>query len=67
MERNSEVQVYAQIAEAVRDELIRAAIEGYEAGALDGLCASGATEAAISAMRRVDLSAIVKRLMHHEE
>ena len=57
-------QVYCRIAEAVRDELIRAAIDGFEVGALDGLCAAGTKEAAIAAMQRIDIPALVKELMN---
>ena len=60
-----EEQVYCRFAEAVRDELIRAAVEGFEMGALDGLCPAGTMEAALAAMRRVDVPAIVKRVLHH--
>ncbi|HET7600316.1 MAG TPA: hypothetical protein VFK09_08480 [Gemmatimonadales bacterium] len=44
-------------AERVRAALIQAAIEGYEAAATSGLCCEGAWEAAVSAMRRLDLTA----------
>ena len=65
MGKFEEEQIYSRFAEAVRDELIRAAIEGFEAGALDGLCPAGTMEAAISAMRRVDVPAIVKRVLNN--
>lgn len=63
MEKSEDEKMYSLIAESVRAELIRAAIEGYEGGATDGLCPSGATEAAIAAMQRVDLSTIIKRVL----
>jgi hypothetical protein len=44
-------------AERLRTALIRAALDGYEQAALSGLCCEGAWEAAISAMRRLDLRA----------
>ena len=43
--------------ERIRDALIRAALDGYEQAAISGLCEEGRWEAAISAMRRLDLAA----------
>ncbi len=42
-------------AEQIRDALIQAALDGYEQAAISGLCEEGRWEAAISAMRRLDL------------
>jgi len=42
-------------AELVRAALIQAALDGYEQAAMSGLCDEGAWEAAISAMRSLDL------------
>jgi hypothetical protein len=47
-----------QMAERIRDALIRAALDGYEQAAIGGLCEEGRWEAAISAMRRLDLSVL---------
>jgi hypothetical protein len=44
--------------ELLRQALIAAAVQGYEQAALSGLCAEGAWEAAVSAMRALDLDAI---------
>jgi hypothetical protein len=44
-------------AERIRAALIRAALDGYEQAGLSGLCEEGRWEAAISAMRRLDLGA----------
>ncbi|HEX5574492.1 MAG TPA: hypothetical protein VFX42_01360 [Gemmatimonadales bacterium] len=44
-------------AERIRAALIRAALDGYEQAALSGLCCEGAWEAAVSAMRRLELRA----------
>jgi hypothetical protein len=41
--------------ERIRAALIQAALDGYEQAAMSGLCCEGAWEAAISAIRRVDL------------
>lgn len=43
------------LAERVRDLCIQAAIDGYERAAIAGLCREGAWEAAISAIRTLDL------------
>jgi len=48
-----------QIAEAVRQACIRAALEGYERAALDGLCHEGAWEAAVDAIRAMDVDAVL--------
>jgi hypothetical protein len=42
-------------AEQIRAALIQAALDGYERAAMSGLCCEGAWEAAVSAMRQVDL------------
>jgi hypothetical protein len=44
------------LAERVRNLLIRTALAAYEDAAMQGLCCEGAWEAAMSALRRVDLS-----------
>jgi hypothetical protein len=48
------------ITEAVRSALIRAAEAAYEDAGIQGLCAEGRWEAAVSAMRRVDVQAIAR-------
>ena len=45
-----------RMAERVRADLIRAALVAYEDAALRGLCAEGAWEAAVGAMRKLELS-----------
>ncbi len=49
-----------QVAEAVRAACVRAALEGYEQAGMDGLCHEGAWEAAVDAIRALDLNAIVR-------
>lgn len=49
------------LAEAVRAACIQAAIEGYENASVSGLCGEGAFEAAVSAIRMVDLDALGAR------
>ncbi len=48
----------ADLANAVREACIRAAIEGYRDAAISGLCAEGAFEAAVSAMQMLDLDTL---------
>lgn len=47
-------------AEAVRRALIDAAEAAYEDAGVQGLCAEGRWEAAVSAMRRADLNAVAR-------
>ncbi|HEU4329385.1 MAG TPA: hypothetical protein VFS21_39980 [Roseiflexaceae bacterium] len=47
------------LAEAVRAACLRAAAEGYERAAVDGLCAEGAWEAALEAVRAIDLGRLL--------
>ena len=51
-----------RMAEAVRGACIRAALEGYERAALDGLCHEGAWEAAVDAIRALDVNSIIQKL-----
>lgn len=48
------------LAERVRDACIDAALAGYEDAAMSGLCHEGAWEAAISAIRRLDLPLVTE-------
>lgn len=48
-----------ELAEQVREACVRAALEGYEDAAIAGLCDEGAQEAAISAIRRLDLHVVL--------
>ncbi len=47
------------LAETVRVACIQAALEAYEEGGVRGLCAEGRWEYAISAMRQLDLAAVL--------
>ncbi len=49
-----------QLADAVREACIRAWREGYEEAGMSGLCAEGALEAALSAVQRLDIDAVVE-------
>jgi hypothetical protein len=48
------------LAERLRHLLVQTALSAYEDAALRGLCSEGAWEAAVSALRQVDLSAALK-------
>ena len=52
----------AQIAEIVRVACLRAAQQGYERAAADGLCDEGALEVALDAIRSLDLDKILREL-----
>jgi hypothetical protein len=49
-----------EIAQVVKDACIHAAREGYESAAISGLCCEGALEAAVSAVRMLDLETVLK-------
>jgi hypothetical protein len=51
-----------QIAETIRAACERAAQEGYERAAADGLCDEGALEVALDAIRSLDLAQILSEL-----
>lgn len=48
-----------QIALAIRNACIRAALDGYEQAQIAGLCQEGAWECAVDAMRRLDLTTLL--------
>lgn len=48
-----------RLAMTIRDACAKAALEGYEQAATDGLCHEGAFEAAVDAIRSLDLEAIL--------
>ena len=50
-----------RVAELVRVACLRAALEGYERAASDGLCPEGALEVALDAIRRLDLAEVLGR------
>lgn len=52
-------QARLQLAERIREACIAAALNGYEDAAMSGLCSEGALEVAISAMRRIDIPALL--------
>ena len=48
------------VAEGVRNACVRAALESYERASLSGLCHEGAWEAAIDAVRQLDIEALLE-------
>jgi len=48
-----------ELAEQVRAALVEAALSAYEDAGVRGLCAEGAWEVAVGAMRALDLSRVV--------
>jgi hypothetical protein len=50
-----------ELADAIRRALIDAAEAAYEDAGMQGLCAEGRWEAAVSAMRRVDIAAVARK------
>lgn len=49
---------HREVAEAVREACLDAALSAYEDARIAGLCHEGAWEAAVSAVRRLDLERI---------
>ena len=49
-----------QLAAAVRNACVLAALDGYERAQIAGLCQEGAWECAVDAMRMLDLKAILR-------
>lgn len=52
-------EMRVEAAAAVRAACVRTALDAYENARMDGLCHEGAWEAAVSAMRMLDLDKIV--------
>ena len=49
-----------QLAAAVRNACVKAALDGYEQAQIAGLCQEGAWECAVDAMRRIDLRTMLQ-------
>lgn len=52
---------HQEIARRARDECIQAALSAYQDASISGLCAEGAFEAAVSAMRMLDAEQLAER------
>ncbi len=51
-----------ELAEAVREACLRAALDAFEAASMSGLCCTGAWECAVGAVRTLDLDAVLTAL-----
>jgi hypothetical protein len=51
-----------QMAEVIRAACVRAAQQGYERAAADGLCDEGALEVALEAIRSLDVEGLLREL-----
>ncbi len=63
MDENTRIEA-RRMAEAVRSACIAAALNGYENAAISGLCHEGAWEAAIGAMRMLDVEKLLKETLN---
>ena len=63
MDENTRIEA-RRMAEAVRSACIAAALNGYENAAISGLCHEGAWEAAIGAMRMLDVEKLLKETLY---
>jgi hypothetical protein len=52
-----------EVAEAVRNACLEAALKAYEEASISGLCHEGAWECAVGAIRDVDLDDAVRKVM----
>ncbi len=52
-------QIQRELAEKVRQACVQAAIAGFEQARLDGLCAEGAVETAVSAIQNLNLEKLL--------
>lgn len=55
-----------EVAAAVREACVEAALAAYENARMDGLCRDGAWEAAVSALRMLDVDRIVAQMSDNE-
>jgi hypothetical protein len=60
METRTDQVELRRVAEKVRVACVAAALDGYEQASMDGLCHAGAWEAAIDAIRALDLDALLQ-------
>lgn len=54
------------VADAVRSECLRLAVEGYERAGWSGLCEAGRWEMVADAIRSLDVDAIVNRMLQSD-
>jgi len=56
-----------ELARQVREQCIQTALSAYENASISGLCAEGAFEAAVSAMRMIDVDALAEEAADADE
>lgn len=61
MTRTDSTNQERNLAEAVRDACLRAALAAYEDASIRGVCHEGAWECAVGAVRSLDVDALVGR------
>lgn len=52
----------SQLAEKIRQACVQTALTAYEDARMDGLCAEGAWENAMSALQQMDITTLVRQL-----
>ena len=52
------------LAKRIRDACLQAALQAYEDAGIQGLCAEGCWEAAICALKTVELAPLLRELKH---
>jgi hypothetical protein len=52
------------LAKRIRDTCIEAVLQAYEDAGMQGLCAEGRWEAAVDALRTVELAPLLRELKH---
>ena len=52
----------ADLAKRIRDTCIEAVLQAYEDAGIQGLCAEGRWEAAVGALRKVELAPLLREL-----
>ena len=55
------------LAKRIRDRCIEAALQAYEDAGIQGLCAEGRWEAAVSALRTVELAPLLRELKARQQ
>lgn len=55
-------QATVDLASAIRDACVKAALDAYENARMDGLCHDGAWEVAVGAMRALNVTRVVRNL-----
>jgi hypothetical protein len=53
------------LAKRIRDACLEAVIQEYEDAGIQGLCAEGRWEAAVGALRTLDLAPLLREFQHH--